>query len=283
MAASDAPKAGDAPASLKDEIIRLYEAEPDLQSLPSILFEGVGRLIDADVVAYSEFHHKSGDFRALVSVEDDPAARGRGMMAYARHMNSHPFWQNAPDFYGERALRESDFFDEETYLGLPMAKEVFLPSHARHIMKIILQHEDYAVNISGLRVTGRPAFSDSERDLLQAFRPHVLRCYRQAQERTLARLSPTDRLRFAFPKITPRQLEVASWLARGKSNEDIGTILNVGIDTVKAHVKSLYDKIGSEGRLATAIIAHTAPPFSQLPPLWKLNEEAWGGSGSQGG
>lgn len=261
---------------LMEEIIGLYESEPNLLSLPPILFEAVARLIDADVVAYTEFHHKSGDFRALVSVEDDPANRGPAMAAYARHMHSHPFWQNSPEFYGEKALRESDFFDEETYLGLPMVKEVFLPSRARHIIKIVIQHEDYAVTITGFRVTGRTAFSDLDRDRLQAFRPHVVRSYRQAQERTLASLTPTDRLRIVFPQITSRQLEVASWLAQGKSNEDIAAILDVGIDTVKAHVKALYTRIGADGRLATAIIAHTAPPFSQLPPLWKLSRTAWG-------
>lgn len=81
----------------------------------------------------------------------------------------------------------------------------------------------------------------------------------------------------------PRQIEVASWLAQGRSNEEIAKILNVGIDKVKAHVKALYERIGSDGRLATAIIAHTTPPFSALPPLWKLNEDAWGASGGQGG
>lgn len=263
---------------LREEIIRLYEAEPDLQSLPTLVFEGVARLIDADVVAYAEFHHGSGDFRALISVDDDPAARGQAMAAYARHMHSHPFWQNGADFYGDRALRESDFFDEDTFLALPMVQETFLRSGARRIIKIVIQHEGYVLDVSGFRLMGRAAFSDQDRDDLQEYRTHILRCYRQAQERTLARLTPTDRLRLAFPQITARQLEVASWLAQGKSNEDIATILNVSIDTVKAHMKALYERIGSDGRLATAIIAHTIPPFSQLPPLWKLSAEAWGAS-----
>ena len=261
---------------LMEETIRLYEHEPDLQNLPSILFDTVARLIDADVVTYAEFHHKSKDFRALVSVGDDPAARGAGMAAYARHMHSHPFWQNTPEFYGDQALRESDFFDEETYLNLPIVKEVFLPSRARRIMKMIIAHDDYVVDIAGFRVIGRPAFSDLERDRLVAFRPHIVRSYRQAQERTLAKLTPINRLRITFPQLSPRQLEVASWVVQGKSNEDIATILDVGIDTVKAHVKALYSRIGAEGRLAAAVIAHTTPPFSELPPLWKLTSSAWG-------
>ncbi|MGY4222834.1 hypothetical protein ACVMIH_000195 [Bradyrhizobium sp. USDA 4503] len=48
--------------------------------------------------------------------------------------------------------------------------------------------------------------SDEERDRMQGFRPHILRGYRQAQERTLAALTPSDRLRLAFPALTPRQI-----------------------------------------------------------------------------
>lgn len=65
---------------LMEETIRLYEHEPDLQNLPSILFDTVARLIDADVVTYVEFHHKSKDFRALVSVEDDSLREERAWL-----------------------------------------------------------------------------------------------------------------------------------------------------------------------------------------------------------
>lgn len=264
-------------ADLPGEIIKLYEAEADLIGLPQILFAGVGRLIDADVVTYSEFHHASGEFRSLLSIEDTPSRRAEAMAAFARHMHSHDFWRCHPAFYGERALRESDFFGEEEFATLPIAREVFLPSMARRIMSIVMQSGDYVLTVSGHRVVGRAAFSDRQRDMLEAYRPHVLRSYRQACDRTLAAMTPTDRLRIAFPELTPRQLEVASWVARGKSNEDIATILDVGIDTVKAHVKAIHAKIGADGRLAIAVMAHTIPPFARMPPLWRIGEGVWGG------
>lgn len=265
-------------AELAQAIIALYEAEPDLIALPAALFAGVGRLIDADVVTYSEFHHTSGEFRSLLSVEDDPARRAEGIAAYARHMHSHAFWSYDPAFFGERALRESDFFSDEEFLALPIAREVFLPSNARHIMSIVMQHEAYVLTINGFRTIGRPAFGDAARDRLEAFRPHIVRSYRQAFQRTLATLTPTDRLRLAFPELTPRQLEVGSWIARGKSNEDIATILDVGVDTVKAHVKAIHAKVGADGRLAIAVIAHTIPPFARMPPLWRIGEDVWAGT-----
>lgn len=263
-------------ALLKDEIIRLYESEPDLIGLPGILFAGVARLVEADVVSYAEFHHQSKDFRALVSVEDDPERRAQAMQAFARHAHTHPFWQYDPAFFGERALRESDFFSDAEFAELPIAREAFLPSNAHRMMAIVMEHDGYVVTLVGHRVTNRPPFSDRQRDRLEAFRPHVLRNYRQAQQRTLEKLTPSERLRLAYPDLTPRQLEVASWLALGKSNDEIAAILGVGIDAIKAHMKAIYSKIGSDNRQETVVIAHTVPPFARMPPLWKLDNGAWG-------
>nr|WP_245003923.1 helix-turn-helix transcriptional regulator [Bradyrhizobium liaoningense] len=248
-----------------------------MHKLPFALFEAIGPLIDADVVSFTEFHHPSRDFRALISVEDEPENRTRAMQAFARHMHSHPFWQHDPAFYGERALRESDFFTDEEFAQLPMAREAFLPSNARRIMGIVLEYSGYAVSITGHRIVGRSPFSDADRDRLQGLRPHILRCYRQAQDRTLAKLTPADRLRLAFPALTPRQVEVASCIAQGKSNEEIANALGVGLDAIKAHIKAINSKVDSDSRRAAIVIAHTAPPFADMPPLWKLDLKSWSG------
>jgi DNA-binding CsgD family transcriptional regulator len=261
--------------ALKGEIIFLYESEPDLLTLPNILFAIIGRLVDAEVVTFTEFHHQNQDFRSLVSVEDDPVRRAQSMQAFARHMGSHPFWQCEPSFFGDRVLRDSDFFTEEEFLELPIAKEAMLPSGARHMISMVLQYADYVITVVGHRVVDRPPFSDQDRDRLAILRPHILRSYRQAQERTLAKLTPAERLKLAFPELTPRQLEVASWLVQGKSNDDVAGILEIGIDAVKAHIKALYTKINSDNRRAAMVIAHTVSPFANMPPLWKLHLAAW--------
>ena len=64
-------------------------------------------------------------------------------------------------------------------------------------------------------------------------------------------------------------------LAQGNSNEAIATAMSVSPDTVKAHLKAIFSKIGTDSRLALAKLVHTVPPFSQMPPLWKLPMETW--------
>lgn len=262
-------------ALLLQETVRLYEAEPDLLELPGLLFEGVARLVGADVVSYAEVHHRSGELRSLLSMDDRPERREAAFAAYARHVNSHPFWQHNPVFYGERALRDSDFFSDEEFMALPMATEVFLPSNARRIMAIMFQHGEYSVQVSAHGVIGRSAFGDAARDRFQAYRSHVLRVYRQAQRRTVDKLAPADRLRYAFPALTPREVEAAVWLTQGKSNAAIAAAMEVSADTVKAHLKAIFGKVGTRSRLALAALAHAMPPFAQLPPLWRLPLETW--------
>jgi DNA-binding CsgD family transcriptional regulator len=261
---------------LMKQTLSLYASEPDLLALPSAAFEAIGPMVGADVVSYTELHLATNDFRALVSVQDDPGQRAQRMQAYARHMHSHPLWLNSPDFYGERALRESDFFSDEEFMALPIAQEVFIPSQAHRQVRIVIPQGGYTLSVAGWRVLGRPKFSDEERDRLEQFRPHLQRIYQQAQARTVAHIGMRDRLGYAFPELTPRQLDVAAQLAQGKTGEDIAAHLGIGIDTVKAHTKGINKKLGTARQVDIALLALTAPTFSRLPPLWKLGLPAWG-------
>ena len=63
-----------------------------------------------------------------------------------------------------------------------------------------------------------------------------------------------DRLH-ARVKLTRRESEVLLWLARGKSNRDIGQILDVSHRTVNKHLEQIYPKLGVEGRTAAVALA----------------------------
>ncbi len=55
--------------------------------------------------------------------------------------------------------------------------------------------------------------------------------------------------------LTPREAEVLYWLAQGKSNPDIATILGAGVRTVHKHVENIFRKLGLETRNAAALVA----------------------------
>src|SRR6185436_3823958 len=55
--------------------------------------------------------------------------------------------------------------------------------------------------------------------------------------------------------LTPREAEVLLWVAQGKSNGDIGTILTMSEKTVKQHLGSVFQKLGVENRNAATFRA----------------------------
>jgi len=55
--------------------------------------------------------------------------------------------------------------------------------------------------------------------------------------------------------LTPREAEVLFWVARGKTNDEIATVLGIGRTTVKKHLESTFGKLGVENRTTAAAMA----------------------------
>jgi DNA-binding CsgD family transcriptional regulator len=55
--------------------------------------------------------------------------------------------------------------------------------------------------------------------------------------------------------LTAREAEVLYWIAQGKSNPDIATILGANVRTVHKHVEHIFQKLGVETRNAATLVA----------------------------
>lgn len=55
--------------------------------------------------------------------------------------------------------------------------------------------------------------------------------------------------------LTPRVAEVLLWVAQGKTNADIATILGISEWTVKKHVLEIFERLGVETRTAASLRA----------------------------
>jgi len=62
---------------------------------------------------------------------------------------------------------------------------------------------------------------------------------------------PEQRVDFAVH----REAEVPLWIAQGKSNADIATILGCAENTVKVHIARIFEKLGFENRHAATVQA----------------------------
>ena len=70
----------------------------------------------------------------------------------------------------------------------------------------------------------------------------------------LERPSEVEMLREAFP-LTGRGSEVLLWLAKGKSNSEIGMILDVSPRTINKHLEQIFRKLNVENRTSAAVMA----------------------------
>lgn len=58
-------------------------------------------------------------------------------------------------------------------------------------------------------------------------------------------------------KLTKRETEVLELMALGKTNPEIGIILNISANTVSGYVKQIFLKLGTADRVSTALLARS--------------------------
>ena len=90
-------------------------------------------------------------------------------------------------------------------------------------------------------------------DLIRAIEARLRRSEQQANREFKPDFSSCEPL--LKLGLTPRAAEALLWLAQGKTNSDIATILGITESTVKKHVQEMFDKLGVETRGAAALRA----------------------------
>lgn len=71
----------------------------------------------------------------------------------------------------------------------------------------------------------------------------------------LRRLALDAKVAAGKSTLSPRELDVLELLAEGKSNKAIGQLLAISEETVKTHLKRLYEKLGAADRAQAVAIA----------------------------
>ena len=58
-----------------------------------------------------------------------------------------------------------------------------------------------------------------------------------------------------LPDLSPRQIEILESIARGLTNKEIATQLDISLESVKSHIKIILEKLGAASRTEAASIA----------------------------
>jgi DNA-binding NarL/FixJ family response regulator len=90
-------------------------------------------------------------------------------------------------------------------------------------------------------------------DLLKAINARLKRQEQQAQPEFKPNFDSFEPL--LSLGLTPRAAEVLLWVAQGKTNSDIATILGISESTVKKHMLEVLEKLGVETRSAASLRA----------------------------
>ncbi|MES2332259.1 MAG: helix-turn-helix transcriptional regulator [Bacteroidota bacterium] len=66
-----------------------------------------------------------------------------------------------------------------------------------------------------------------------------------------------SRLKIITEPLTQREMQILLLLVDGKLNKEIGTVLNISVDTVKKHLKNIYRKITARNRVEAVQYANS--------------------------
>ena len=162
--------------------------------------------------------------------------------AFDRHFSEHPLVRFHGYDRGGATQRISDCLPPARFRESALYNDYYRRIRIDHAMALPIYVRD-GLLVSFVLNRSRRDFSDRERALLDVLRPHLARLYRRTA---------------ALERLTAREGDVLNWIARGKSDAQIGAILGISARTVQKHLQNLYAKLGVENRTAAVIRARRA-------------------------
>ena len=120
-------------------------------------------------------------------------------------------------------------------------------------------HDDYEFvdEAIDVEVAGYLLKTSSTRELIDAVRAaaHGVFVLDRSLSERLQRRPPDARPASGFGELTPREAEVLTLLAKGRSNKQIATELSLGLRTVEGYVSKILGKLGANSRTEAALQA----------------------------
>jgi DNA-binding CsgD family transcriptional regulator len=206
--------------------------------LPVPTLSALGDLIGADDVEYFELRRADRAALAFTTtweVEPNPAIE-EAILAFG-HQNpiSWRYWAPADGplrlsaLIGRRELERLDFYDA-----------VMRPAGVRDILKVWLSSTPESASCVVLERSGSD-FCARDVEVLRVLHSHLAAMRQTA-------LAGDGAVEVDDVRLTSREAQVLSWIARGKQNEEIGRLLFMSPATVKKHIEHAYEKLGAHSR-----------------------------------
>jgi len=168
---------------------------------------------------------------------------------------------------GATAWRISDVASTNVFRRTPCYNALYRPLSIDHelVTMVPLDHEPDSFLIVGLH-RKKTDFTDGEKAILNLLLPHIS----NAQRRCASQSGPAARSESAGApptreqfiqlirnrpawRLNPREIDVLFWLAQGKTNAEIGLLLDISPRTAETHALHAYRKMGVENRYSAIV------------------------------
>mgnify|MGYP003640867291 CR=1 FL=1 len=177
------------------------------------------------------------------------------MEAFGALMATYDLYSWNPAVNAGRPFTRGDFFSRRAFRETAIYHEVYRPIGIDDHCAVYVPGTTGEVCFFGVERYRGADFSADERTMLELAQQHL------GNARELAKIRSQMNERGARPELlaraglTNREAEVLTWIAEGKSNEEIAILLHLRLYTVKGYVKTIFQKIAAPNRLAAALWA----------------------------
>jgi DNA-binding CsgD family transcriptional regulator len=238
---------------MQDALALIYVAHPAVDSAQLVeqVVEALVRLVPGEFVGYNERELVSHDL--LAAAEAPSVARSRDV-AYAVTAFCSEYPLSMERHHTDvRALRISDFASPRQLHRLDYYEQALQPLGIEHQIRFwVAAPPGIARFYYVSRRNEDGDFTDGERDMLQLLRPFLVALHERFDSE-VPEPAHTDGL-------TNRETEILSWVARGKTNQEIAALLIVSPHTVRKHLEHVYEKLCVNSR--TAAVARAFAPLN---------------------
>lgn len=227
------------------ELLYLAGEEEGADPFPERLLEQLRRLIRCDVVSYGDFAPEGRTWRIGIRIAGEPHAPFTSAITEAQLRLHEQIPFRPCSARAHTPFRWSDLISRRELHRLELYWEVDRPAGTEHQLWLWLHAGDEVLGALAFDRFARD-FSDRDVLVLQMLRPHLARLVRRAQ-------AP---LRLPMHELTARESEILGWLARGKSNREIASLLFIAPGTVRKHLYNIYGKLDVPNRTAAVSRAY---------------------------
>jgi DNA-binding NarL/FixJ family response regulator len=143
------------------------------------------------------------------------------------------------------SLKIADILLADFVHRVPLDEAASLPGldqTERELLQLLYAGKDAKTIAARLNMSGRKAESFRQQIVLDLIVPRLLRM-REDQRSALT------------VSLTSREKEILTWIKDGKSTGEISTVLDISQDTVKYHVKNIFQKLNATSRTQAIAIA----------------------------